>query len=76
LSVLLAALDHLGRGSETCGVVIDIDSFPAMMLGNGKYLMHDADVLVLVGRVVPPVPGFTMYFAESESVDVINGAPV
>ncbi len=57
-------------------MIIDIDSLPALMFGNNEYLMHDADVLVLVSRVVPPVPGLPVYFAESESVDVVDGAPV
>ncbi len=57
-------------------MIIDIDSLPALMFGNNEYLMHDADVLVLVGRVVPPVPGLPVYFAESKSVDVVDGAPV
>lgn len=57
-------------------MIIDIDSLPALMFGNNEYLMHDADVLVLVSRVVPPVPGLPVHFAESESVDVVDGAPV
>lgn len=57
-------------------VVVDVDALPALALGQGEDLVHDADVFQLADVVVPPVPRVAVDRRQGEVVDVFDGAPV
>lgn len=63
------------RLTHTDGREVDIDILPSIGRHRER-LVHDADVIVLLDDVVPPIPAGAVRVTERERVQVLNGSPV
>lgn len=68
--------DGASSRTQTGGLIVYVDSFPAGALGQGKYFVHNADMFVDFGRVVPPLPGILVDWRHRKAMYVFDRPPV